>query len=170
MNENGHGGVRPGAGRKLRQGVDNPVVAEIEAKIIGALPGIVDALIEKAMAGNLPAARYLCDRILGRVRAQRIDKTPDEPVIPSVHSADVPSIAWGNRDRATPDRFAGVLKDLRRLDPSMSPAELADALVSGSDSPTIGGRGAEDPAAVGPLANRKARREAARRGAAKVAA
>ena len=71
-----HGGSRPGAGRKPKALAFADTAALVEEKIAAALPDITDALIEQAKAGDLGAARYLCDRILGRVAA--VEKPPAE--------------------------------------------------------------------------------------------
>jgi hypothetical protein len=41
-------------------------LAEVEQKIVEALPEIVEGLITRAKEGDTKAAVYLCDRILGR--------------------------------------------------------------------------------------------------------
>lgn len=60
------GGPRAGAGRKPKALQYGNVAAEMEARIAAALPEIVDVLIQQAKAGDLGAARYLCDRMLGK--------------------------------------------------------------------------------------------------------
>ena len=65
--QNGHGGAREGAGRKPKALAYADTAALVEEKIAAALPDITDALIEAAKKGDLGAARYLCDRLLGRV-------------------------------------------------------------------------------------------------------
>jgi hypothetical protein len=62
-----HGGSRPGAGRKPKALAFADTAALVEQKIAAALPDIIAALIAQAKNGDLGAARYLCDRILGRV-------------------------------------------------------------------------------------------------------
>lgn len=64
---NRHGGARPGAGRPPKALLYADTAALVEQRIADALPDITDALIAAAKAGDLGAARYLCDRILGRV-------------------------------------------------------------------------------------------------------
>ncbi len=64
---NGHGGYRENSGRKPKALAFADTAALVEEKIAAALPDITDALIEQAKKGDLGAARYLCDRILGRV-------------------------------------------------------------------------------------------------------
>ena len=71
-----HGGSRPGAGRKPKALAFADTAALVEEKIAAALPDITDALIEQAKKGDLGAARYLCDRILGRVAA--VEAAPAE--------------------------------------------------------------------------------------------
>ena len=77
MSDN-HGGVRAGAGRKPKALLYADMAACAEQKIADALPSIVDALIENAKGGDLGAARYLCDRILGRVAAVSVPPAYDE--------------------------------------------------------------------------------------------
>ena len=42
-------------------------MASVERRIVEALPEIIDGLIARARGGDVKAAVYLCDRILGRV-------------------------------------------------------------------------------------------------------
>jgi hypothetical protein len=67
--KNGHGGTRPGAGRKPKALLHQATAAAVESKIADALPEIVDQLIVSAKGGDVAAARYLVDRLLGRVPA-----------------------------------------------------------------------------------------------------
>jgi hypothetical protein len=67
--KNGHGGTRPGAGRKPKVLLHMATAAAVESKIADALPRIIDQLITAAEGGDVAAARYLCDRLLGRVPA-----------------------------------------------------------------------------------------------------
>ncbi len=62
-----HGGARPGAGRPPKAIRYAAITNPTEQKIADALPEITDVLIGAAKQGDLSAARYLCDRILGRV-------------------------------------------------------------------------------------------------------
>jgi hypothetical protein len=48
-----------------------------EQRIVDALPEIINALIGQAKAGDLKAAAYLCDRILGRPTGARIAPAED---------------------------------------------------------------------------------------------
>ena len=75
---NNHGGARPGAGRKPKALLYADMAACAEQKVAEALPAIVDALIESAKGGDLGAAKYLCDRILGRVAAVSVPPAYDE--------------------------------------------------------------------------------------------
>jgi len=61
-----HGGAREGAGRKPKALVYAPQVDAIEQTIVDALPKVINKIVEMAMEGNLAAAKYLVDRILGR--------------------------------------------------------------------------------------------------------
>ena len=75
---NNHGGARPGAGRKPKALLYGDLAACAEQKVADALPAIMDALIESAKGGDLAAARYLCDRILGRVAVVSIPPAYDK--------------------------------------------------------------------------------------------
>jgi hypothetical protein len=48
-----------------------------EQRIVDALPDIVDALINRAKAGDLKAAAYLCDRVMGRTAGAKIAPADD---------------------------------------------------------------------------------------------
>ena len=65
-----HGGARPGAGRKPRALTHAAHISAIEQTIVDALPPIIDKVIQMAKDGDLKAARYLIDRVLGRVARQ----------------------------------------------------------------------------------------------------
>jgi hypothetical protein len=49
----------------------------VEERVVAALPEIIDALIARAKAGDLKAATYLADRILGRTAGARIAPADD---------------------------------------------------------------------------------------------
>ena len=49
----------------------------VEQRVVDALPEIIDALIGRAKAGDLKAAAYLADRILGRTAGARIAPADD---------------------------------------------------------------------------------------------
>jgi hypothetical protein len=49
----------------------------VEQRVVDALPEIIDALIGRAKAGDLKAAVYLADRILGRSAGARIAPADD---------------------------------------------------------------------------------------------
>jgi hypothetical protein len=49
----------------------------VEQRIVDALPEIIDALIGRAKAGDLKAAAYLCDRILGRPTGAKVAPADD---------------------------------------------------------------------------------------------
>lgn len=61
-----HGGARPGAGRPPKALRYADVRALVDERIAAALPDITETLIEAAKGGDIAAARYLTDRILGR--------------------------------------------------------------------------------------------------------
>ena len=67
---NGHGGARPGAGRKPKALRYASELAAAENKIMSALPSAVAALVAAAESGDVSAAKYLLDRAFGRVAAQ----------------------------------------------------------------------------------------------------
>ncbi len=72
-----HGGVRAGAGRKPKALRYAAELASAEEKIIAALPGVIDGLIKAAQAGDTAAARYLLDRVFGRVKEQEAPPAED---------------------------------------------------------------------------------------------
>ena len=49
----------------------------VEQRIVDALPEIIDALIGRAKEGDLKAAVYLCDRILGRTTGAKVAPADD---------------------------------------------------------------------------------------------
>ena len=49
----------------------------VEQRVVDALPEIIDALIGRAKAGDLKAAVYLADRILGRTAGAKIAPADD---------------------------------------------------------------------------------------------
>jgi hypothetical protein len=49
----------------------------VEQRVVDALPEIIDALIARAKAGDLKAAIYLADRILGRTAGAKIAPAED---------------------------------------------------------------------------------------------
>jgi hypothetical protein len=49
----------------------------VEQRVVDALPEIIDALIGRAKEGDLKAAVYLCDRILGRTAGARVAPADD---------------------------------------------------------------------------------------------
>jgi hypothetical protein len=52
-------------------------LADAEQRIVAALPGIIDGLIARASDGDIRAAVYLCDRILGRTTAAKVAPADD---------------------------------------------------------------------------------------------
>ncbi len=76
-----HGGARPGAGRKpkaLRYAVE---IESAESQILKALPSVLESLIISAKMGDVGAAKYLCDRVLGRV-APQVAPLADDRALP----------------------------------------------------------------------------------------
>jgi len=67
---NGHGGARTGSGRPPKAVRYAHEVATQEARLVAALPKLADLLLAAARAGDTAAARYLVDRVLGRVQTQ----------------------------------------------------------------------------------------------------
>jgi hypothetical protein len=67
---NGHGGARSGAGRPPKALRYAQEIAAQEARIVAALPELVTLLLDAARNGDTSAARYLVDRVLGRVQVQ----------------------------------------------------------------------------------------------------
>ncbi len=63
---NGHGGARPGAGRRTKADRHEGPILRVEALIAGHLEQAVANLIALADGGDLKANQYLIDRILGR--------------------------------------------------------------------------------------------------------
>ena len=49
----------------------------VEQRVVDALPEIIDALIGRAKAGDLKAATYLADRILGRTTGAKVAPADD---------------------------------------------------------------------------------------------
>jgi hypothetical protein len=52
-------------------------LATAEQRIVDALPEIIDGLIARARDGDLKAAVYLCDRIMGRVAGSSVSPAND---------------------------------------------------------------------------------------------
>jgi hypothetical protein len=72
-----HGGARAGAGRKPKALIYSAQLAQAEERIISALPDIIDSLVMMAKRGDVSAARYLIDRVFGRVREQELPLADD---------------------------------------------------------------------------------------------
>jgi hypothetical protein len=68
--QNGHGGARDGSGRKPKALTYASEIAMAEQRIVSAMPELIDSLIDSAKCGDTGAARYLLDRVLGRVQLQ----------------------------------------------------------------------------------------------------
>jgi len=49
----------------------------VEQRVVEALPEIIDALIDRAKDGDLKAAIYLADRILGRTAGAKVAPADD---------------------------------------------------------------------------------------------
>jgi hypothetical protein len=49
----------------------------VEQRVVDALPDIIDGLIKRAKVGDVKAAIYLCDRILGRTPGAKVAPADD---------------------------------------------------------------------------------------------
>jgi hypothetical protein len=52
-------------------------LASAEARVVAALPAILDMLIDRAKAGHVKVAVYLCDRIMGRTAGAKVAPADD---------------------------------------------------------------------------------------------
>jgi hypothetical protein len=96
---NGHGGARPGAGKKPTRELYASKVRQAEKRIADRLPDIADALLRRALGvsvqtvdkdggvvvytepPDVKAAAYLLDRIMGKpVQAQEVSGPGGGPV------------------------------------------------------------------------------------------
>ncbi len=88
-----HGGARPGAGRPPKALRYAETAALIEERIAAALPEVTEVLIEAAKQGDMAAARYLMDRILGRVASVEVapqdDRRPEYTAEEAKFEADL---------------------------------------------------------------------------------
>jgi len=120
-----HGGARAGAWRKPKAATYAAQVSVIEQTIVDALPAIVDKVIQMAKDGDLKAAHYLIDRVLGRVTllpappsmadctpAASVDTAPSTPPARNrsqgMTSAELQDAAFG------PKTFLPTLEIIRR--------------------------------------------------------
>jgi hypothetical protein len=78
--QNGHGGARDGAGRKPKALIYASEIATAEQRIVSAMPELIDSLIDSAKCGDTGAARYLLDRVLGRVQLQAAPLATDTAI------------------------------------------------------------------------------------------
>lgn len=65
-----HGGAREGAGRKPKALLYASEIAAAENQILAALPDVIGELINRAQSGDVAGAKYLIDRVLGRIAEQ----------------------------------------------------------------------------------------------------
>ncbi len=86
---NGHGGARDGAGRKPKALYYARELADAEGKIIAALPDLIEQLITNARHGDTAAAKYLLDRVFGRVKEQAAPPADDTSLPYSEADAEV---------------------------------------------------------------------------------
>jgi len=98
MRTNNHGGARPGAGRPPKALRYADTAALVEERIAEALPDITDTLIKAAKNGDLGSARYLCDRILGRVAALEAPPSDDRR-LPFTEADAAEADLWHNAGR-----------------------------------------------------------------------
>jgi hypothetical protein len=80
------GGSRLGSGRKPKALRFAKQVALAEQKIVAAVPELLDLLLSAARGGDTSAAKYLVDRVLGRVQTQAKPLAEDFS-LPSTHPA-----------------------------------------------------------------------------------
>jgi hypothetical protein len=104
---NNHGGYRDGAGRKPKAYRFAGLSDCCENKIADALPDILDALIEQAKGGDLGAARYLCDRILGRTAG-----VPYAPVADFGFPPDADGLDRQQRQAASTSRLDDLIANM----------------------------------------------------------
>jgi hypothetical protein len=117
---NQQGGARPGAGRKpkaLRHAED---IAAAEGLIVAAMPRLIASLVKAAEAGDVAAARYLMDRVWGRV-AEQSAPIAEELTPPADHQmAEAWAYNFGFYDKASrwvtaqteAPAFMGALREL----------------------------------------------------------
>lgn len=111
LNKRHHGGLRAGAGRKPKALRYANELAEAENKIIAALPDVLDSLIRSAKAGDVAAARYLLERVFGRVKEQCAPVADDTSVPYSEADGEVDAAQHAyismNREKLIPEAFFG---------------------------------------------------------------
>lgn len=109
----GHGGSRPGSGRKSRDEKFKLPIAKAEKRIADNLPMLIDKALELAQGvlvedvnivtmqrsvyqkpPDLGAIKYLVDRIMGKPTERREITTPDKPL-----------------EEMTEDELRAILKD-----------------------------------------------------------
>ncbi len=83
------GGVREGAGRKPKALRHASEIATAEAHIVSAMPELISQLIEAAKGGDVSAAKYLLDRVLGRVAAQAAPLADDRTLPMMEHDVEM---------------------------------------------------------------------------------
>jgi hypothetical protein len=106
---NGHGGAREGAGRKPKALQYENEIATAEAQILAALPDVIESLICRAQNGDVSAAKYLIDRVFGRI-AEQAAPLADDTAIP-FSEADAECLEFradARRKQQTQDAAFGV--------------------------------------------------------------
>ena len=84
-----HGGAREGAGRKPKALRYADELATAEGKIVDALPDVIEGLIRAAKGGDVAAARYLMDRVWGRVAPAAAPVAEDHKMPPDEESFEL---------------------------------------------------------------------------------
>lgn len=107
VSDTGHGGARPGAGRKAKDEKFKVPIAKAEKKIADKLPWIIDQALELAEGvvvqefdkdgmpkiyqrpPDLGAIKYLADRIMGKPTERKELSGPDgEPLFKAYEATD----------------------------------------------------------------------------------
>ncbi len=84
-----HGGARENAGRKPKALRFAAELATAEGQIIQAMPEVIGGLIEAAKGGDVAAARYLLDRVFGRVSESPAPMAEDNRLPPDEEAFDL---------------------------------------------------------------------------------
>ena len=115
LNRKHHGGIRAGAGRKPKALRYANELAEAENKIIAALPDVIDGLIRSAKSGDVAAARYLLDRVFGRVKEQGAPVADDTSVPYSEADGEVDAATHAymsmTREMLIPKEYFGIFDE-----------------------------------------------------------
>jgi hypothetical protein len=128
MEKSNRGGAREGAGRKPKALRWAAELAAAEGKIVKAAPRIIAALVRAAQDGDVGAARYLLDRVWGRI-AEQAKPIAEDYALPAEHPAK-PALARKARTEAlaeemVPYGFAGRPFRVRELQSEFQEYEVA---------------------------------------------